>query len=206
MLLGEIKLEALRLMFVNYDNDINIKDIPELIKDENYASYLNNMTGSINRCFSDIEEKLILPTKVITLTDSNLNDKHFSFDLGTISDFFEIFSVVKDGKAYESNCNYILEGNVLLLDRTINGNEYRLIYYPKINRITSATGDTTELEIPESIACLIPYFIKGDLFRDDEPNEASEARNWYEQQIRELHLRKNHSNKTVNCTYKQVES
>lgn len=205
MLLGEIKLESLRLMFVNYDNDININDIPELIKDENYASYLNNMAGSINRCFSDIEEKLILPTKVITLTDSNLNDKYFSFDLGTIPDFFEISSIIKDGKVYESNCNYVLEGNILLLDKAISGNEYRLIYYPRLDRVTSSTTDTTELEIPNSIACLIPYFIKGDLYRDDEPNEASEARNWFEQQIRELHLKKNYSQKTVNCPYKQVE-
>ena len=37
-----------------------------------------------------------------------------------------------------------------------------------------------ELDIPNGIAEQIPYFIKGDLYRDDEPNEASEARNWFE--------------------------
>ena len=34
--------------------------------------------------------------------------------------------------------------------------------------------------MPEHIAAVIPYWIKGELFREDEPNEAAEARNWYE--------------------------
>ena len=64
--------------------------------------------------------------------------------------------------------------------------EYFLIYKPKLPRIKSYVSNDMELPIPDSIATYIPYFIKGDLYRDDEPGEAAEARNWYEQAMEEV--------------------
>ncbi|MBQ8399329.1 MAG: hypothetical protein IJX08_05090, partial [Clostridia bacterium] len=39
---------------------------------------------------------------------------------------------------------------------------------------------------PDDIACHIPCFIKGDLYRDDEPDEAGEARNFFEAAMEEI--------------------
>ena len=49
MRLGDIKAEALKLMFINYDKKIDAEDIPDLLADDNYASYLVNMDGAIQR-------------------------------------------------------------------------------------------------------------------------------------------------------------
>ena len=59
--------------------------------------------------------------------------------------------------------------------------------------------------IPENIASSIPYFIKGDLYRDDEPNEASEARNWFEAAIEEILLKKISKANKVKSVYSQTE-
>ena len=65
MKLGDIKIQALKLMFVNYNDDISIDSLPTLSTDQNYGSYLVNMPGSINRCFASIEEKKSAAREII---------------------------------------------------------------------------------------------------------------------------------------------
>ena len=49
MKLGEIKIEALKLMFINEGDDIDIGSLELLAQDEIYKNYLVNMPGAINR-------------------------------------------------------------------------------------------------------------------------------------------------------------
>ena len=185
MKLGDIKIEALKLMFVNYNSDISIESLEQLALDENYGSYLVNMPGAINRCFSSLEDKRVLPVKSYTLQPSEglASGSFMRYNLSDIlSDYFDIerlVCVTGDGE-YVGEHDYQKEGDTLVIPDYDEDNTYTLLYYPKIQRITSLTSDETELDIPDNIAAHIPYFIKGDLYRDDEPNEASEARNWYE--------------------------
>lgn len=184
MKLGDIKIQALKLMFVNYNDDISIDSLPTLSTDQNYGSYLVNMPGSINRCFASIEEKRVLPVKSYMLTYSGeANQSAFiRFDMDAlIPDFFDMERLIyQHEEFYCGDADYQREGNILVLKNIADTGNYNILYYPKIPRINSATDNQTELEIPNGIAEQIPYFIKGDLYRDDEPNEASEARNWYE--------------------------
>ena len=87
----------------------------------------------------------------------------------------------------------------------IDDEVYTVIYYPSIQRITSETDNEIELQIPNKIAAHIPYFIKGDLYRDDEPDEANEARNWFEAAIQSiLDSRQAHSGR-VETKFSQTE-
>lgn len=80
MKLGDIKAEALRLMFVNFDKDINATTIRSLLNDETYASYLVNMNGSINRGLDAIARRGIsvtqyrLPSNTSELETAELQD------------------------------------------------------------------------------------------------------------------------------------
>ena len=58
---------------------------------------------------------------------------------------------------------------------------YTLIYRPQIARVTSLTDDGVEIDVPDNIAQLIPYFLKSELYREDEVSEAEKARVFYEQ-------------------------
>jgi hypothetical protein len=107
-------------------------------------------------------------------------------------------------EAYIGDLDYRREGNVLVLQYFDRDGTYRALYYPRIKRLNDLSGYLEEVEIPDEIACLIPYFIKGDLYRDDEPNEASEARNWFEQGLDELSLQRAEKYGSVLTVFSQV--
>lgn len=190
MKLGEIKIEALKLMFADNGQDIAVEDLETLLTDETCRGYLVNMNGSINRSFSNIEDKGVLPLKVVDLDISNaeLVNDYLRFNLSDIADFYKVDRVVYENTNgdFDSDCAHRIEANILILPEIRQGEIYRLIYKPKISRITHLAKDTDEIEVPDNIAVYIPYFIKGDLFRDDEPDEANEAKNWFEQALQEL--------------------
>lgn len=54
---GDIKLETLKLMFINEGNDLTIEDFEAYEQDDTYKNYLVNMPGSINRCFPNLNRK-----------------------------------------------------------------------------------------------------------------------------------------------------
>ena len=210
MKLGDIKIEAMKLMFVNYNIDFQIEQLEQLAQDENYGSYLVNMPGAINRCFSSLEEKGVLPIKACTLNPSQAlsSGSFLRFDLASlINDFFDIERIIyeNDNGEYVGDYEYQREGNVIVLSNVGEGEFYTVLYKPKLQRITAYTDDNLELPIPDNIASHIPYFIKGDLYRDDEPNEASEARNWYEAAMESILDSKVNKVNKVQSTYSQME-
>lgn len=185
MKLGEIKIEALKLMFAGNGQDYNDPDINQLERmkqQQEYKDYLGSMNGSINRCFAVLEERRVLPVKRYDIPSGLLEGGEF--DLTSISDFFDLERIVYEGAdGYRPICEYYREGDVIIIKDFDSEGSYRLIYKPTLPRITSGMGEDTELPIPDRIACYIPYFIKGELFRVDEPDEASEARNWFEMSL-----------------------
>lgn len=227
MTYGEIKIETLKMMFANENEELTAETLSDYESDENYRGYLLNMCGAINRCFSVIEEKRVLPTrsKKLSYTDGNMGAAFIRFDLGALlDDYFDLDRVVRetvDGE-YNGECEYRREGDVLVLPlrelvnvKNENGLQtceerndvaYFAIYRPKIKRITYATPSDEEIsDLPEGIASYVPYFLKGELFREDEPNEASEARNWFEQAMSEMRSRAGSRSTSVNSIYSQTE-
>lgn len=209
MKLGDIKIESIKIMFVSTHTDLTIAELENALRDENYSSYLVNMPGAINRCFSVLEEKRVLPVKAYTLKPSKglASGRFLRFDLASlIEDFCDIDRLVRESEnEYEGNADFRMEGNTLVLP-VFENETYTVLYYPSIPRIASYTDDNTELPIPDKIAAHIPYFVKGDLFRDDEPDEANEARNWFEAAMEQILATKQaHSGKVVS-KYSQTEN
>ena len=191
MKLGDIKIEALKLMFANGHEDIGVEQIETMEQTEEYGDYLIAMNGSINRCFADLESRCILPVKSFSLPGGEKENKEpLYFDLEEqISDYFYIERLIyeADGAVWEEDEleSYLL-GNTLLLPWFDGEKEgYRVVYRPKLERLLPYTSNDTELAVPEYIAAIIPYWIKSELYRGDEVNEAGEARNWYEAAIRQ---------------------
>ncbi len=210
MKLGEIKIEAMKLMFVNYNVDFQIDQLDKLAQDQNYGSYLVNMPGAINRCFSSLEEKGVLPVKahILKTSEALTSGAFMRFNLGSIiDDFFDIERVVyeNDHGEYIGDYEYQREGNIIVLSPIEEGEYYTVLYKQRLERITDTTDDNSELPIPNNIASHIPYFIKGDLYRDDEPNEASEARNWYEAAMDAILEAKGNKVNQVKSIYSQTE-
>ena len=208
---GDIKIEALKLMFINMGDDITVDKLDTYAQDDTYSGYLVNMPGSVNRCFSVLESRGVLPpeSKTLTASDGVASGAFIRFNLPSlIENFYDIDRVVSetsDGE-YCGDCDYQTEGDTLVLERYNDKDiTYTVLYRPTIPRVESLTDDDWEIPVPENIAALIPYFVKGDLYRDDEPNEASEARNWFEAGIEEILLRKTNKVSRVKTVYSQTE-
>lgn len=187
MTLGEIKIESLRLMFAgNLGYGLNENGLNALLSDDNYNVYLYAMTGAINRCFADLESKGATPIKSMVLCRNKLADG--VFDLTKIEEYSSLDSVTdKDGR----NVEFVKKGNYLYPPPLLSDEDYCVIYYHVgILRIGEDTGNSEQIKmkgnhliLPDELARLIPYFIKGEVYREEDPNEAGEARNWYEQGV-----------------------
>ena len=183
MKLKDIKLETLRMMGVTAV--INDEDLTRLAADEECKDYMAYMPGAINRCFSNLEGRDVLPIKraVLSPFSGESYGGGVRYELPqAVPDLFKIERIAYESQryGYTGHVGYTKEGDTLLLREIGEGERYIILYRPRLRRITSFTDDETELDIPENIASLVPYFVKSELFRQDEPDEAQEARNWYE--------------------------
>lgn len=182
MTLGEIKIEALKLMFTNYQHDIAVSDLSNLYQDGNYGSYLVNMPGAINRAFDRIQQKGVLRSKTITLENGTVGEYYTRYSLDNITDFYSLERVIYEGLygKYDGNIAYRIEGSEILLPNLEEGESYRIVYKPTIAKVTGITEDTAEINLPDDVAGLIPYFIKSELYEEDETDVAIHARNVFE--------------------------
>ncbi len=62
---------------------------------------------------------------------------------------------------------------------------FNIEYTPNVAPVSVSTDNNTELDIPESLARIIPYFVKADLYEQDEPELSATARNIFESALTE---------------------
>lgn len=178
MTLGEIKAEALRLM--GMDVEVNAENVRDFEYDENYGILVTGMPGALNRCFADIERKGILPLQRKKLEPTAGRGRCYRFSIKDLAGD-PVRLIAETDHAYDGDHPFQREGadTLLILDGDADAS-YTLLYRPRIKRVSATDDDSKDLNLPEAIAAAIPYYLKGDLYRHDEPGEASEARNWYE--------------------------
>lgn len=189
MKIGEIKVEALKLMFANYAFDMGIDDLQNMTSDENYGSYIVNMNGSISRAIDRIQNACAVPPKAHHIRDDELMAGGYfnRFDTATIADLYVIDRLIAESvSGYDGNAEYHLEGTKIVLK---GGAAYTLLYFPVLKAIDGSASDYIDLKdmgIPDHIARLIPLFIKGDLYQEEEPSLAADARNTFEMSLDDL--------------------
>lgn len=176
----DIKREALRLM---YDSSAAMAEELQYGTDARLLELLDSMTGAINRALSDLERRLaLIPVRRVTLPEEWKHSAHTSwFDLESVADLYMPLCVSVETEAgYTGDMDYALEGRILLLPRLTDGASVTLTYAPRAVRIAPYEHSASLVGVPASLAELLPYFIKGELYRDEDPSEAGEARNLYE--------------------------
>lgn len=187
MKLGDIKAEALKLMFVNAGADIAADNVADYMDADTYGYYLVNMAGAINRAFGMLERARVLPVKACELVTAAgvETPRGVAFDMNVlVPDFYDAERLVKESEGeYEGDSDFLREGDRVLVEGWDTAAMYRLLYRPRISRVSSATSDEFSPGIPDHIAALIPYAVKADLFRDDDPSEAEVARRRFEEEL-----------------------
>lgn len=191
MKLGDIKAEALQVMFVNAGRDIAADNLVDYVGDDTYGYYLVNMPGAINRAFAAVERKRVLPVRRCELVAAagEQTPRGIRFDMATlVNDYYDVERVTMESyTGYEPVVDYFREGESIIFERFNLSAQYTLLYRPSIRRVSAGTADDYEVrEIPDRIACYLPYAIKAELFRNDNPDEAEAARAVFEQAMAEI--------------------
>ncbi len=184
MTLGEIKTEALRLMFCDAGEGIAPDNLAALYDSAEYKDYLARMNGSVNRALGRVESLDAVPYKTHTLTadEGTVGLYYTRYDLPTIiADYGRIQRLVREkGYSYHGNAAFRMEGNVLVLPNTLLNEYYTVVYAPTLARLPENASDTSDIGLPYEIAALIPYHVKADLLEEEEPNLAANARAIFE--------------------------
>jgi len=191
MTLNDIKKAALALMFTNYSDDLADVDVDTLSSEE-YTQYLVNMNASINRCLGRIESAGVLPLKtqeITTATTGSVSGNFARYDLSLLANLFKSVSRIAKESAsgeYIPSVKYHLEGTTVVLPPLETGEKYIIIYRPKAPRVSIGSPSYAVVNVPENIAEIIPYYIKADLYEEDEPDLALQARNIFESLLAQL--------------------
>lgn len=164
MTINDIKVEALKLMFTNYNEDIS--DINACLNDDNYSAYIPAMNGAINRAVGRLWAKRVI-TKMFTLLPTAHRDT------ANYSDLCDVLYPVTDTE------RLLIEERIKSLYPDLEGIDIE----DKVNVEINNEIVKRRLYIPADAQALIPYYIKAELYEEDEPSLAMQARNFFEQGI-----------------------
>lgn len=164
MTINDIKIEALKLMFTNYNEDIS--DINECMQDDNYSAYIPAMNGAINRAIGRLWAKRVI-TKVFTLLPTTHSDT------ANYSDLCDVLYPVTDTE------RLLIKERLKSLYPDLEGVDLE----KKVSEEVNNEIVKRRLYIPADVQALIPYYIKAEVYEEDEPSLAMQARNFFEQAI-----------------------
>lgn len=180
MTLGDIKAQALQMM--GFDEYVDGDNVDDFAEDDNFGPLLRQVWSAVNRCFADLETKRVLPLQRASLPPPTGKGTWRRFDYSGISDLFEVVRLVMETNyGVDDDHPFLLEeGGMLRVNDYDDTANYVVLYRPKLKRLTAYTADSTVIDLPDALAAAVPYFVKSEIHRFDEPDEAGEARNFYE--------------------------
>lgn len=179
-------------------------NVGEVIDDDNVSSndeYLERTTvivPSINRAFLRLAQLKKLPVKNFKIYYDKENKLTSIFvDEELMKDVFSIKNVYLQDRYgnIKTNISYFFQENILILPNIPEGCVYTIFYNP--NPIVlqepkkDEAVDTIDLEYPDEILNVIPYFVKADLYEEDDPQLAMYSRNLFESYASQLPTRDN---------------
>ena len=192
MTIGRIKVEALKLMYLGL-RDIHEEQLRELGANINYSDYISRMPGAINRALRTIVARQILPirSRELALSAGEARGDSVCFHLPVIiPDFYSMAGVIcSRGGAGDVRIDHGLEGEDLLLYKPSERYTYRVLYHPTLPVVSVDTKDDEDAGLPEELACLVPYYLKGDLYGEKDADAAREARAFFESGVAEYAAR-----------------
>lgn len=173
---GEIQLESLKKMFLNSEI-LTLDKLKDYKTDKKYKTYLDAMPQACNEAINYILEN----GKPYILSYELKNNETGKYPLENLIDNFKrIHEISYNGT---DNINYRVEGNnVLVIKNWTNGN-ITIYYEAFIDRITSNTPFLKKINLNNQLLSLIPLYIAGELYKDDDISMATQYLNEFMNQV-----------------------
>lgn len=171
--------------YVDGDNDNRqlYDDSQEISGKEEYADRVLPITESINRAFHRLEQLNKLPSKSYEISYSNtMRGNTITLDTSITQEIVFIKNVLLEDQYgnIRTDISYFVDGDIVKLPRLFQGQKYTIIYQPKYVDISIDTDDTTIIDYPEYVLQCIPYFVKADVFQEDNAELSVLERNTFE--------------------------
>lgn len=184
---GDIQLESLKKMFLNKD-DLSIENLPVYKTDKKYKTYLYAMPQAVNEAINiivNVTDKPIVDSKEYKKEEGS------QFLLKSLDNFKNIREIIAD----KDPINYTIINDELLIIKNWNNSNTITIYYEKYPElITKETQDNYKIPLSTQQLLLLPLYIAGELYKDDDIQIATIYMNEFETNLSII------SNKKTNLT------
>ena len=159
---GEIQIESLKKMFLNTEN-ITVDNLETYLTDKKYKTYLFAMPQACNEAVNYIASRLGTEVHIYQLTRVETN--HL-YDLSAISDLSDLRKV-KD-VICPAGVNWkMITKDLLEIEEWESGDVYlRYEITPPV--IASDTTASTDIGLKNAHATIVPLYIAGELYKDDD--------------------------------------
>lgn len=176
---GEIQLESLKKMFLNSDI-LSVDKLEEYKKDKKYKTYLDAMPQATNEAINYILEN---GRSYISSFELEKNDTN-KYNLPKLIDKFKrIHEISYDGN---NILNYHTEGNNVLVIKNWSDGNITIYYESYLDRITNETSNNYKIDLDNQLLSLIPLYIAGELYKDDDISMATQYLNEFMSQVNTL--------------------
>lgn len=189
MKLGEIRREALRLMYAGYEEQIETMTWGELQQHDAYAVYLAAIDMGINRAVAKIRAAGKMPCYSVTLkrNDGVREGGSVSFPLSCMDNVDEVIGVeVKENDWWAGTKFRLTMDRLYVPDEDP---EWVVLYTKKWERVTALTPDSLVVPLPDELACLIPLWVKAELYEEENLSGAERAKKMFESALAETPCR-----------------
>ena len=195
---GDIVVATCRKMFLNKDA-ITVADLPDLIDDRNYSTYINMAPDVMNELMVILNNRVLINIDTITikLDDANL-EKYLIDDNSAF--VFDIKEYMKDNEidnylyteviqhTYIKRDNLLFEeqdGKLYIDKRFMDRNSLTLTIKYRIipERFTTTTPWNTLIDLPYNICAIVPLYLASELYKDDDISLATSYRNQFETEL-----------------------
>ena len=195
---GDIVIATCRKMFLNKDA-ITVADLPDLIDDRNYSTYINMAPDVMNELMVILNNRVLINIDTITikLDDANLekylidDNSAFVFDIKEYMKDNEIDNylyteviqhtyIIRDNLLFEEQ-----DGKVYIDKRFIDRNSLTLTIKYRIipERFTTTTPWNTLIDLPYNICSIVPLYLASELYKDDDISMSTAYRNQFEAEL-----------------------
>ena len=156
---GEIQIESLKKMFLNNES-LSVNKLSDYMNEKKYKTYLYAMSQACNEAINFIVSKLGSNESTFELEKEDT----IYYDL---SKKIEDFRMIKGIYSKTPVSWKILNKNTIIIDNWQEG-KILVSYEVKPTIINSDTDTDFVIEIAPEYANLIPLYIAGELYKDDD--------------------------------------
>lgn len=156
---GEIQIESLKKMFLNNES-LSVNKLSDYMNEKKYKTYLYAMPQACNEAINFIVSKLGSNESTFGLEKEDT----IYYDL---SKKIEDFRMIKGIYSKMPVSWKILNKNTIIIDNW-QGEKILVSYEVKPTIINSDTDTNFVIEIASEYANLIPLYIAGELYKDDD--------------------------------------